>query len=232
MRLFNAAAAVLTGVALCGPALAGSAPSLKGDWMGTIDAPAGPERMGLRLGQSPDGSWQGVFDSIDQGSRNIPVADVEATQGRLAFNVPGFDGRYEGQWDEKAGAWRGAFRQPGGSIALDLRRAAIPPAPRVKGLDGDWEGVIPNGDDPQQIVLHVTTTAQDGTLATIDNLTTRIGGMPIAHIEKRGAAVKLRMTALDLLIEGELTSDARTLKCAWIQDKKSVALTLNRRAGP
>jgi hypothetical protein len=224
-------AAALLAFCAAGPVLAGQAPAPGGEWIGAVDSPTGAERMGLRLAKAADGSWTGVFDSIDQGARNIPVANVVAIGDRLAFETPAMQGRYQGQWDSKAGAWRGTFSQPQGSIALDFRKGAIPKAPEVSGLDGDWQGVVQNGDNPQTIVVHVRTTAQDGTTASIDNLTGGVGGMPVAHIERRGRKVRLQMSVLDLAIEGELDRASTTLQGSWTQDRQTTPLTLMR-SGP
>ena len=232
MRLIQAAAAAaLASLLFTAPGTSAPSPALQGDWIGAVDAPLGPDHMGVRFRRAADGTWQGVFDAIDQGSRNIPIADVEATSGHLAFNVPGFEGRYEGQWDQAHGQWTGTFRQPMSSTPLSFKRGRIPPAPRIAGLDGDWRGAL-GGKAPQQVVLHIRTTRQDGTLATIDNLTTNIGGIPFAHIRRIGSKVTLEMTVLGVLLDGALDPKARTLTGVWTQNNQPAPVTLTRDRAP
>ena len=115
----------------------------KGDWAGTlVVSPSISLRLAVHISPGEDGKLQGTMDSLDQGARGIPLADIEATPESLAFAVPSIGGRYQGKWDEAKNAWVGEWSQGGAPLPLELS-AAPPPAPPAP-LPANWE--IPSDD--------------------------------------------------------------------------------------
>jgi endoglucanase len=122
-RLIGAVALAL----LAQPVLA-QAP-VAGDWTGHVGDGATALRLNLHLA-AQGGLLSGTFDSIDQGVMGLPLANVEARDGRLSFDLPLAHGRYVGGWDAGAKAYVGTWSQAGQTTPLTLvAGAAAAPAP-------------------------------------------------------------------------------------------------------
>lgn len=123
-RLIGAVALAL----LAQPVLA-QAP-VAGDWTGHVGDGATALRLNLHLA-AQGGLLSGTFDSIDQGVMGLPLANVEARDGRLSFDLPLAHGRYVGGWDAGAKAYVGTWSQAGQTTPLTLvAGAAAAPPPR------------------------------------------------------------------------------------------------------
>ncbi|MBX3562549.1 MAG: beta-lactamase family protein [Sphingomonas sp.] len=108
-----------------------------GDWIGTLEpAPGMTLRLAVHIQASEAGGLVGTLDSLDQGARGIPLADIEAEGGRLAFAIPAVSGRYEGRWAEDRAAWTGEWNQPG--LATPLILTAAPSASAGSARPTAW----------------------------------------------------------------------------------------------
>src|SRR6188472_1014381 len=77
------------------PALAATAPSVSGIWLGTLEA--GPKglriQLHLDLASTPPSC---TLDSLDQGAMGIPCDHVVASATALSFDVPAVRGGMKG----------------------------------------------------------------------------------------------------------------------------------------
>src|SRR5882762_1382123 len=69
---------------------------MEGQWLGSIKAGAIELRVALHLNKSPNGSFTGALDSIDQGARGLPVNDIVRKDNELSFKVPTVNGSWAG----------------------------------------------------------------------------------------------------------------------------------------
>src|SRR5690242_1341613 len=137
MRIATLVIALVGAIWFAGAAAAQEAP---GDWLGSLRAGGAELRLAVHLRQTPKG-LTGTLDSLDQGTKDIPIVDAKLEGGVLSFDVPRVRGRYEGHWNATQGAWEGNWTQ-GQPIPLTLTRGTAAPAPRVAGLDGDWDATM------------------------------------------------------------------------------------------
>jgi serine-type D-Ala-D-Ala carboxypeptidase/endopeptidase len=129
----NRWAALLAGAAvtISAPAFAQEA---AGDWAGTLvvnEAVSLPLVVHLRRDDA--GAWSGTMDSPAQGAMGLPLSEIVAEDGRMAFKVPTVGGEYAATWDEPSKSWKGQWSQGGASLPLDL---AVPPPPPP--LPANW----------------------------------------------------------------------------------------------
>jgi fermentation-respiration switch protein FrsA (DUF1100 family) len=103
-------------------------------------------------------------------------------------------------------------------------------APAVQGLDGDWDGtLVVNGGMKLRLALHVKTTAEAGSHASLDSVDQGANGILVSAIRRQGQHVVLEVAAIRGGFEGDLSSDGSSLTGNWRQAGASLPLTLTRR---
>jgi D-alanyl-D-alanine-carboxypeptidase/D-alanyl-D-alanine-endopeptidase len=128
---------VVTAVTLSVPAAAQEA---AGDWAGVLEVTESVRLpLVVHIGRDDAGALSGTLDSPSQGAVGLPLAEIAAAEGRLAFKVPAVGGEYAGTWDAVSKSWKGEWSQGGGRLPLEL---AVPPPPPP--LPANW---TPPADD-------------------------------------------------------------------------------------
>lgn len=131
-RTTLALAAVVAAFTIAVPAAAQEA---AGNWVGIIEpAPGARLPLVLHIKRDDTGALSGTVDSPAQGVQGLPLAEVAAEAGSLAFTVPTIAASYKGQWDAAAKAWKGEWSQAGQRWPLSFA-VPTPPPP----LPADWQ---------------------------------------------------------------------------------------------
>ncbi len=200
-----------------------------GVWVGDVKSPGGDLHLAVRLRREGSGVLTGSFDSLDQGVRGLPLGEVTASTDSLTFTVPSIGGSFTGTWQTGTKHWSGTWRQGQAILPLELARGEVLPAPRVVGLDGDWDGVLEVNDTQLRLALHVKTTPADGTTATLDSIDQNALGIPVSAISREGPHVRLEFKALAATFGGTLEPGNQKMVGTWAQSSLSLPLTLRQR---
>ena len=105
-----------------------------GDWAGVLEVSESVRLpVVVHIKRDDAGALTGTLDSPSQGAVGLPLAEIAAADGRLAFKVPVVGGEYGGVWDAGSKSWKGEWSQGGGRLPLEL---AVPPPPPP--LPADW----------------------------------------------------------------------------------------------
>jgi CubicO group peptidase (beta-lactamase class C family) len=121
----------IAAVAIAAPAAAQEA---AGDWVGTLEVSETVKLpLVVHIQRDDAGLFSGTLDSPSQGAVGLPLAEIVAAEGRLAFKVPVVGGEYAGTWDAASKSWKGEWGQGGLRLPLDL---ATPPPPPP--LPANW----------------------------------------------------------------------------------------------
>src|SRR5688572_1689016 len=111
-------------IALTSCASNGKAPTIAGDWQGTLGEGNEKIRLILNIKEQAKGGWTGGMLSIDQspdwGSPN-PVTSITFEEGKLKLSVPDVAGSYEGTLSPDGTTVEGTWTQHS-SIPLTLHR--------------------------------------------------------------------------------------------------------------
>jgi pimeloyl-ACP methyl ester carboxylesterase len=95
---------------------------LAGIWQGVLQLPGAELGIVFRISQNPDGTWQALLDSPDQGAKDIPTSKVVVENERLLIEVQvvagAFAGKIKADFSEIAGQWQ----QAGLEIPLLLKK--------------------------------------------------------------------------------------------------------------
>ena len=109
------------------------AQDIAGDWQGILHAGPADLRLAFHFTRSAGGAWSGTLDSLDQGAKGLPLAEMAVKDSSVSFRVPVVRGSYTGTVDEQAASIHGTWTQAQ-PIPLDLRRitadAAAAAAPK------------------------------------------------------------------------------------------------------
>jgi CubicO group peptidase (beta-lactamase class C family) len=130
-------------VTIAAPAMAQDA---AGDWLGILEVSAQARLpLVIHLKHDDAGALSGTLDSPAQGVRGLPLAEIAAAEGRLAFTLPAIGGSYAGTWDETAKSWKGEYSQGGMTWPLDF---GTPPPPQP--LPADWQ--LPSDEEIRALI--------------------------------------------------------------------------------
>lgn len=187
-----------------------------GDWIGRL-----PQGTRIALHVDPD---RVTMDSPDYGSYGFVVHDFGAGGGQLRFTLPRINVGFDADWDERAGGWRGLWRQDGLDSALVLTRGVFPPAAVVDGLDGIWEGLL--GANAVRMIFTVTTNAH-GTHAMCDSPDRSGSNLPVEAVERVGNQIAFRLKTARF--EGALTPENDRIDGTFFRGELVRPLSLGRR---
>ena len=93
-------------------------------------------RMVVKVDKA-DGHYTATMDSIDQGTRDIPISAVTLSNGTVRFELASMQAGYQGDLNRSATEIAGQWRQRGASLPLTLKRTTNPstiPAPPPAGV--------------------------------------------------------------------------------------------------
>jgi uncharacterized protein len=100
-----------------------------GIWSGSLDIPGGVTlRLVFRVERERTGELKVLFDSPDQGARDIPAAGEAQDDGRVVLQIPKAGASFEGRWSAE-GTLVGDFVQAGRHLPMVLAR--VSEAPKV-----------------------------------------------------------------------------------------------------
>lgn len=199
-----------------------------GDWVGVMTTQStGELTLALHLRKAAAG-YVGTLDTVELGSKGVAVKVVTATADKFAIEVPTVRSRYEASWDAAAAQWAGTWTTGSGqSYPVRFSRGLPPPAARVEGLDGDWQGALNGGPAGLlRLAIHVRTGA-DGTQASLDSIDQGVGGVPIL-VRRVGREVTFDMRGLRATFVADLSEDGGALQGEFSQGGALMPLVMKR----
>lgn len=99
-----------------------------GDWAGVLEVSESVRLpLVVHIKRDDAGVLTGTLDSPSQGAIGLPLAEIVAAEGRLAFKVPVVGGEYAGTWDAGSKSWKGEWGQGRGRLPLELKTPPPPP---------------------------------------------------------------------------------------------------------
>ena len=200
-----------------------------GDWVGVLATTQyGDVTMALHL-KKDAGGYSGALDDVTLGFMNLRLGNVIVSDDHIAMAIPAAKATYEATWDPAAHQWAGLWKSPGAETGLPLRfsRGSPPPAPKVAGLDGDWNGAMEVGGIRLHLSLHVATTEAAGTTAQLAVAEQGATGRPVSSITRDGDKVSFAMPYVGARFEGVLDPHARTITGTWRQSGAEIPLTFS-----
>jgi len=127
-----------------------------------------------------------------------------------------------------------SWSQVAGLFFVPLKRQAAAPATEAANpadIRGDWLGTLEVGATRLRLIFHISkhiSKAGDGLEATLDSPDQNAKDLPVSAVQVNGLAVTLECKGLNVLYEGEISSDLQSLKGTWKQGILESPLTLRK----
>lgn len=231
------------GVMVLGPLRSGrrAAPDIQGAWEGALQVQSVTLRLVLKIEKTPDGSYTATVDSVDQGSKDIPVQSLTLSNDTVRAELKSLGAAYNGRINARATEIAGQWHQRGRDFPLTLRRttnpstiAASSPGDHARRADaplqGSWRGTIDADGTPLRVAFNITSQGAGkyrGTMASLDQGAKNI---PLSSLEFSDPSVQLAVDSVGGQYEGSIKSDGTQIDGRWLQGGKEFALLLKRAA--
>jgi hypothetical protein len=230
-RLHTTLSAIAFALALSGAAHAQVVQGLDGRWEGPIVLPDGMKLTGVMRVTTKDGKTTTVFDSPEQGAKDIP-ASVKRDGDTVTFEIPSAMLTYTAKLSADGKTLTGDMMQGGGSIPVTMvqKPASAPVAittPAVAGIDGRWEGSIDTPGGALGVVF-IASTAGGKTTTLMDVPAQKANGIPTLA-KREGQKVTLDVPGVRGSFTGDLSADGKSIAGFWDQMGQSLALTLTKK---
>ncbi|MSU64470.1 MAG: hypothetical protein EXS31_19125 [Pedosphaera sp.] len=115
------------------------APDISGYWLGKITVNEITLTLGLDIAKAAGGKHTATFDSIDQGARDIPVAEITYLDGTLHLGMKALAASYDGKVDSTGKRINGTWSQLKMSTPLVWERAQKLATPDMSAVDKNFE---------------------------------------------------------------------------------------------
>jgi predicted esterase len=125
----------------------------------------------LHILQSPERTLRGTLDSVDQGAKGIPCANLVLAGTRLSFEVPAVHGSYAGELSADGKTISGTWSQGSNLPLVFTRRESVsrPPVETAMASTFDFAGktrtyysFIPDAAGPLPLVLLLHGSGRNG----------------------------------------------------------------------
>lgn len=208
-----------------------AAPSVAGDWAGSLNAGGAELRLVLHIKAAADGSLSATLDSIDQGANGIPVSSVSLKDGKLNLEVEAVHGTYEGTVNKDASEITGTWSQ-GQPLELNFKRAeattaAAPKPAAPTDIDGAWSGKLETPSAMLTINLKIANM-DTGLTAQIQSPDQSPNWAPATSIARSGDSLTVVFKAFGATYEGKISSDHTTIDGKFNQMGNELPLVLKK----
>jgi pimeloyl-ACP methyl ester carboxylesterase len=106
-----------------GPPVVKPAPKgVEGIWEGPLKISVIELRLAFKIKKDKDGKLTATMDSIDQGAKDVPIAEVSFAGRKLTIADPKFKAKFVGTLAEDGQSIKGEFEQAGLRLPLELKR--------------------------------------------------------------------------------------------------------------
>jgi CubicO group peptidase (beta-lactamase class C family) len=118
--------------------------SIEGHWDGTIEIPGMQLGIDVDLARAADGSWSGDISIPLQNAKDLPLAGIEFSDGKVSFAISGIPGEptFSGTVSADGRTIRGDFTQGGQAFPFSLESAAAASDKAQAALEGFDELVL------------------------------------------------------------------------------------------
>ncbi len=211
-----------------------AASPVAGDWIGTIHAGAAELRVVLHVKEA-DGKLTATLDSIDQGSKDIPIDSISFVDSKLTFDSNQIGGHYEGTYDAAKPVISGTWSQGGNSLPLNFlpyvekpKQARAGPAAKPSDIDGTWEGKVDAGGQAIRVVFHLKTNEDGELTATTDSPDQGGFGLPVSSVKREGKSLRMEIKGVGATYQGTINEAKNKVDGSLAQGGGEMPLVLEK----
>ncbi len=203
---------------------------LRGRWEGKLEVPGSALTIVMVFAVGAEGNVSGTMSSPDQGSSQIPMGDVIATDEDIRFNIDRIRSSFKGKFENAriVGEWR-----QGSSFPLTLEKRALDPRANALALSaaqktmmlGEWYGEIETPVGGLAVVFRFAEEGEDLVKGYFDSPDQGSAGVPIQSVTLGDNTVSLSLAA-GAGFEG--TFEPGTMSGSWNQGGQKLPLRLTK----
>jgi uncharacterized protein len=209
------------------------APSLEGDWSGTLQVGETQLHLVVHLSRGAGGEWHATLDSLDQAVFGMEASAVTRAEDTVRFELPSVGAKFQGKILPDHQSIRGLWEQGGSGLPLRLERRRPGTDPRasaaaVSSAEGTWQGAIVTGNMRMRLQLHISRGDKGQLIASLDSLDQGIQGIPASGVTERAGQVSFELPAFGAAYIGTLSSTKNEIAGHWSQNENDEKLDFLR----
>ena len=217
-------------VLVCAGAALAQAPKISGDYSGML----GPLHLKLHLKTAASGAMEGALDSLDQGARGLPCANIHLAITALSFEVPSVGGSWHGTVSGDAATLSGTWSQGQEMLLVFRRDEPFTAADKPSRVDGIWLGALDAGGAKLRLQVQVKSDRAGKEYCSLDSLDQGAVGLPCDTVQLAGNHFSFEVPVVKGHWWGTLAPNGNELDGTWSQGqnwplrmtRQAVALTL------
>jgi pimeloyl-ACP methyl ester carboxylesterase len=208
------------------------AQDVTGVWQGTLDIFGTNMRLTLHVAQDDKGALSGTLDSPDMGARGIEVSSFKLKKTSVKFELPTYNGSFEGKIAEDgqtiAGSWyvgemslpitfkRRESSAPAAAKpvsakpfqpGVDPKTTAVPVHPKTPVVEDVWLGTYQTpGGMKLKMQLHVSHDASGALVVKMDSLNEGVNGIRTSNAYQRDTAIHFEIPTAEIIYDGTLNA--------------------------
>jgi len=213
---------------------------LQGFWTGTLKIGKTALRLHLKIAESPDGTFRGELNSIDQPPIiPLPITTLAYRKPTVTFSLQGVGAMFNGDLNDAGSQIVGTWTQVG-TVPLTFDR--VNPKDEAQALEagknygytsntelqGHWTGTLTgNYGLPLRLVFNLAQLSDGSFAGTMDSPDQSLFASPFDVVAFTPPKVHLEIKSANCVFDGKLL--AGKLSGIWsFKDKTSEPLTLER----
>jgi hypothetical protein len=185
-----------------------------------------------------NGAYRATLDSIDQNSKDIPVARIVAHKDSVQAELPALGARFQGDLNADRTEIAGSWKQLNASFPLTLKRTTEPAriseamaaneyAPRADSdLQGAWQGSLKVGNVDLRLNLRLADAGAGTFRGQLDSPDQGVRNLPLTSIAYQKPTVRFELAKIGGVFEGNAFPDK--MVGTWMQGGKKLPLTFQR----
>ncbi len=207
-----------------GTSLANTA--LNGTWQGTMEiTPEQKLTIQFTFTQKDDGSYKAVLNSPDTGGiKNIAADSVTYSDSNLDIDIKILSGSYSGKvtGNKITGEWK----QPGGTLKLELTPYEKPVEVPTDPLLGEWAGKLDIQGIKLTVVFRYSKDRDGNFTGFVDIPEQSANNLPVKDVTLAGDEVRFAVPVAQLKYKG--TFEGEKISGSLIQGTVDMKLTLEK----
>jgi uncharacterized protein len=231
--------------------------SATGAWQGTLNVFGSSMRLTLRVASDDKGALSGTLSSPDMGVGGIDVSSVKQKKTSLKFDIPAYNGSFEGKISDDGQTIIGTWYIGEQSLPITFRRlASAPPpppsrptgvravgpepgndpkpspptvAPKIPVVEELWIGTYqtPSGSK-LKMQLHVSHDASGALSVKMDSVNEGVNGIRTSNDSMTDTSLHFEIPAADISYTGTFSATHDEMTGPFSRSGGSQPLTFTR----
>lgn len=221
---------------------ASSISDLVGKWEGAMEFGKFKFKMVVKITKSADGKVSATIANPDAGLKEMPIPALLFNHPEVRLEIDQFGTAFNGKLSDDKNEITGAFEEgPGGKpITLAFKRSREPDAPEPKqsftfaagepwDIRGYWKASVEAGPGMSlRIGLKIGRITNSVFRVMMDVFDQGAADVPATSISVTNSAVKLEWQLFQIVFEGKLNDDGKSLAGSWKQGGRTTTASFER----